>query len=174
MDFNLARSLEILERTPKVLDTLLRGLSPEWTQSSEAEGSWSPFDVMGHLVHGEQNDWPERLRITMGKTEDNKYRAFDREAQFRESQEKTIYQLLDEFLSAREENLKLIYSLEINDSDLDRTAIHPVFGSVTLRQLLATWTAHDLAHTLQITRVMARQYRDAVGPWAANLSVMKY
>jgi hypothetical protein len=173
MEFNLEHSLQILDRTPTVLRELLSGLDEQWIMNNEGPDTWSPYDVLGHLVHGEQTDWTLRLNIMMSDAEDKRFQPFDRFAQFENSKGKSMEQLLDEFEVARERNMKLLRSFNIQKRDLQRTGIHPKFGTVTLRQLLSTWTAHDLAHILQISRVMANLYKEEVGPWAEYLSVMK-
>lgn len=172
MDFDLGRSLEILDRTPRVLRVLLSNLSDDWILNNEGGETWSPFDVMGHLVHGEKTDWPARVKKIVVEGEDPHFEKFDRFAQFNESKGKTLNDLLDEFEELRKKNLELLRSFRITDEMLGRTGIHPAFGTVTLRQLLSTWVAHDLGHTGQIVRVMARQYAAEVGPWKEYLSVM--
>jgi len=168
----LEECLQVLDRTPATLNALLRDLPQVWTGASEGPGTWSPYDVLGHLIHGEQTDWFPRLKIILQHGPAKTFDPYDREAQFRVSEIKSVNQLLDEFISLRQENLSQLRSLNLQPDDLNRTGTHPVFGSVTLHQLLATWAAHDLAHILQISRVMAKRYRQEVGPWAQYLSVM--
>lgn len=172
MQFNLQKSIPILERTPSVIRLLLSGLDDEWTANNEGPETWSPYDVVGHLVHGEHNDWITRIKITMNN-DGGKYVPFNRTAMFEESKGKSLAQLLDEFETARKHNLQELEQLNITENDLDKTAVHPSFGIVTLRQLLSTWVAHDLSHIVQICRTMAKQYKDEVGPWKEYLSVMK-
>lgn len=170
----LAESLAVLERTPAVLNTLLRGLPAAWTDAvTEGVGTWSPYVVIGHLIHGEKADWIPRLQTILEHGRSKAFEPFDREAQFRDSEGKSLETLLDEFTMLRQQSLQQLRSHDLLPEHLDLQGTHPAFGPVTLRQLLATWTAHDLAHLVQIPRVMARRYRDEVGPWAAYLSVMK-
>lgn len=172
MEFDLASGTTILQRTPATLRALLGGLGPEWTAATEGPGTWSPYDVLGHLIHGERADWIPRAQIILAQGSDRRFEPYDRLAQFRESQGKSLAQLLDEFAALRAGNLATLSGWSLTDDRLALTGEHPEFGTVTLRQLLATWVAHDLGHLVQVARVMARQYRDAVGPWSAYLSVM--
>lgn len=172
MDFNLEKSLQLLERTPAVLKLLLNGLDDDWTKNNEGGDTWSPFDVVGHLLHGEITDWIPRLEKILADEGDKNFVPFDRFAQFKESEGKTLAQLLDEFAAARARNLAILKSKDITVADYQKTGVHPVFGDVTLVQLLSTWTVHDLSHINQITRVMAKQYRTATGPWIEYLSVL--
>ncbi len=169
--FTLERGLEILERTPAVVRVWLDGLSPAWIRANEGPDTWSPYDVMGHLIHGERTDWMTRAEIILhgGGT----FAVFDRFAQFRESEGKTLAQLLDEFESARGENVARLRSLALTEADLDKTGTHPKFGTVTLRQLLSTWVAHDFDHLMQISRVMGKQLKDDIGPWIEYLRVAR-
>lgn len=169
----LAESIAVLKRTPATLDALLRDLPEPWTSATEGPNTWSPYIVLGHLIHGEHADWIPRLRIILDHGTARPFDPFDREAQFRESAGKSLPALLDEFAELRRENLATLQSLNLRDEQLDLQGTHPAFGPVTARQLLATWTAHDLAHILQITRVMAKRYKQEVGPWAQYLSVMQ-
>lgn len=173
MDFDLERGTEILERTPPVLSTWLEGMPPEWLDSDEGPGTWSPRIVVGHLVHGERTDWISRARLIVEQAADRRFRPFDRFAQFRESPDRPIADLLVEFATLRTANLAVLRGWRLTEEQLGWRGIHPEFGEVTLRQLLATWVAHDLGHLTQIARTMARQYREAIGPWRAYLSVMR-
>ena len=173
MQYSFEKSIQILERTPRVLKTLLSGLDDAWTMQNEGENTWSAYDVMGHLIHGETTDWIQRLEIILDTNSDHKFKPFDRFAQFEESKGKTLDQLLDEFEKRRMQNLEKFKSLNLNESHLDMPGIHPAFGNVTMRQLLATWVAHDLGHTGQIVRVMAKQYKEEVGPWVEYLRILK-
>ncbi|MGE0444689.1 MAG: DinB family protein [Vicinamibacterales bacterium] len=173
MEFDLASGIAVLERTPRVLRELLDGLPDCWTNATEGPDTWSPYTVVGHLIHGERTDWIPRARIILGDQADRRFTPYDRFAQFRESEGKSLAQLLDEFEDLRGENVDVLQGWELSAADLARTGEHPEFGSVTLRQLLATWVAHDLGHIVQTARVMAKQYRDAIGPWRAYLSVME-
>lgn len=172
MDFDLTRAVAVLERTPRTLREMLAGLPAEWTGANEGPETWSPYDVVGHLVHGERADWTTRARIILEQGENRRFEPFDRFAQFRESQGKTLEDLLDEFEQLRAESLETLAGWKVTEDHLALEGEHPAFGPVTLRQLLSTWTAHDLSHIAQIARVMAKQYRDAVGPWRAYLPVM--
>jgi len=173
MEFSLGESIELLSRTPHVLRCLLQGLPQNWTEPSEGEGTWSPFDVLGHLIHGERTDWVPRARIILEDGPKRPFEPFDRFAQERESQGKTLGDLLDEFSNLRSENIKALEQLGITEQDLERTGLHPDLGIVTLRQLISTWTTHDLAHLHQITRTMAKQLKEEVGPWRKYLSVLQ-
>ena len=172
MQFTLGDSLPILERTPAVLRQMLIGIPDTWIHATEGPDTWSPYIVVGHLVHGDRTDWIPRARIILQQGENRRFQPFDRFAQFHESEGKSLTQLLDEFAQLREAGLHELRSWNLTDAELALEGEHPEFGPVTLRQLLSTWTAHDLGHILQISRVMARQYREAVGPWAKYLSVM--
>ena len=162
----------ILARTPATLDALLRGLPDGWIRANEGGETWSPFDVIGHLIHGEQTDWLPRARIILEHGDARPFDKFDRFAQFRGLQGRPLSELLDEFAARRAENLRQLATLALTDADLDRPGLHPELGPVTMRQLLATWVAHDLDHLVQIARVLARQYSDEVGPWRAYLRII--
>jgi len=167
------RCVEILERTPRVVRALLAGLPAEWTRGTEGPETWSPYDVVGHLVHGERTDWIARAEIILGPGPDRRFRPFDRTAQFRESAGRPLDALLDEFDAARRASLTRLREMAPTEADLDRSGIHPAFGPVTLRQLLAAWVAHDLDHLVQISRVMARQVTAEAGPWREYLRVLR-
>jgi hypothetical protein len=170
--FHLADGIAILERTPRVLHALLDELPPVWTQATEGPDTWSPFDIVGHLVHGERTDWIPRAEIILAQGAHRRFAVFDRLAQFRESEGKSLAILLAEFAQLRADNLAKLQSWQLSDAQLGLEGEHPAFGTVTLRQLLATWVAHDLGHLAQSARVMAKQYREAVGPWRAYLTIM--
>ena len=170
--FLMEEGIAILSRTPSTLDALLRGLPDGWIAANEGGETWSPFDVIGHLIHGERTDWIPRVKIVLEHGESRAFDRFDRLAQFAESDGRTLAGLLDEFATLREANLRELASLQLTDADLDRRGRHPQLGVVTIRQLLATWVAHDLDHVMQISRVLARQYSDEVGPWRAYLRVI--
>jgi len=172
MQHNLEDTISFLGRTPVVLDALLRGLPETWTLRNEGEKTWSAFDIVGHLIHGERTDWMPRTKMILQFGESKTFEPFDRLAQERESQGKSLARLLDEFTRLRSENLNELRALNLKPEDLSRHGRHPALGAVTLSQLLATWAAHDLTHLHQISRVMAHQYREAVGPWVAYLGVM--
>ena len=170
--FALADAVAILARTPATLDALLRGLPDDWIAANEGGDTWSAFDVIGHLIHGERTDWLPRARIILEHGEGRTFDTFDRLAQFSESQGRTLASLLDEFATLRRQSLRELEALHLTGTELDRRGRHPAFGVVTLRQLLATWVAHDLDHVMQISRVLARQYSDEVGPWQAYLRII--
>jgi len=165
--------MALLAGTPATLNALLRDLPETWTQRSEGENTWSAFDIVGHLIHGERTDWMPRAKQILQYGESKAFEPFDRLAQERESQGKTLPQLLDEFSRVRAENLQELRALNLQERDLARRGLHPALGVVTLSQLLATWAAHDLTHLHQLSRVMAHQYREAVGPWSAFLGVLR-
>lgn len=170
---NLNDTIALLTRTPAALDALLRDLPDSWALQNEGEKTWSAFDVIGHLIHGELTDWMPRARMILESGESNTFEPFDRVAQERESQGKSLKQLLDEFRRLRSRNLDELRGLNLGEKDLERRGRHPALGVVTLSQLLATWAAHDLTHLHQISRIMAHQYREAVGPWSRYLGVMQ-
>src|SRR5258708_4809373 len=177
-EFSLAEAIAVLTRTPATLNALLRGLPGIWVcgnegRSNEANDTWSAFDIVGHLIVGERTDWMPRARIILKHGEARPFDPFDRFAQVKESQGKSLEQLLDEFARLRKENLAALEALNLQPQDLTRRGSHPELGVVTLAELLATWAVHDLTHVHQLSRVMAHQYRDAVGPWSAYLGVLK-
>jgi DinB superfamily len=165
-------AVAILSRTPATLDALLRGVPEGWIAAHEGGETWSPYDVIGHLIHGERTDWLPRVRIILEHGEARPFDKFDRFAQFAASAGRPLASLLDEFARLRTENLRALAALQLTGGDLDRRGRHPELGTVTLRQLLATWVAHDLDHITQIARVLARQYSDEVGPWRAYLRII--
>jgi len=172
MDFELAAGVPVLERTPHALRAMLEGLPQAWTDATEGPETWSPYIVLGHLIHGERTDWIPRAQIILAQGVDRRFTPYDRFAQFTESRGKSLSSLLNEFAMLRAENLATLAGWQLTDAQLSLEGEHPEFGPVTLRQLLATWVAHDLGHLVQVTRVMAKQYREAVGPWRAYLSVL--
>ncbi len=171
-NFNLNQSIEILERTPQVLDHLLSGLSDEWIFTNEGADTWSPYDIVGHLIHGEKTDWMTRLEIILSDSENRTFAPFDRFAQFEDSKGKSLAELLSTFKTLRMENLVRLKALNLSSDLNDQQGIHPAFGSVTLSELLSTWVVHDLNHINQITRVLAHRYQSDVGPWKAYLKVL--
>jgi hypothetical protein len=172
MDFDLREGIAILERTPDVLDALLTDLPDTWTTPNEGADTWSPFDVVGHLIDGELTDWMARLHIILTQRSDRRFEPFDRFRHLTRNKDRALSELLREFRHLRDKNLRELRSLNLSARQLQLTGEHPAFGTVTLAQLLSTWVAHDLGHIAQITRVMAKQYREAVGPWEAYLPVM--
>lgn len=173
MEHNLSDTIALLARTPAALNALLRDLPESWTLRNEGGDTFNAFDVVGHLIHGERTDWMPRARRILEFGETRAFDPFDRFAQARESEGKSLPQLLDEFALLRSDNLDELRALNLQPADLARRGRHPSLGVVTLSQLLATWAAHDLTHLHQLSRIMAHQYRDAVGPWTAFLGVMK-
>jgi len=165
--------LEILERTPAVLKAELGGLSDFWIRGDEGPGSWTPFDVVGHLIHGEETGWIPRARIILEFGESRPFDPFDRTAMLERSKGQSLDDLLARFERLRGENLTELRSRNLSVEDMNRSGTHPDLGRVTLGQLLATWAAHDLTHLAQIARVMSRQYRNAVGPWKAYLPLLQ-
>ena len=172
MRFDLAMALPVLERTPRVLRELLDGLPQEWIQATEGPDTWSPFDVVGHLIHGERTDWLPRTEIIVREGESRPFPPFDRVAMFEASRGRSLAELLTTFAELRAANLERLRALALREEDLRRRGRHPELGSVTLDQHLATWVAHDLSHIGQIVRVMGRQYAEAVGPWRAYLPML--
>jgi DinB superfamily len=172
MDFDLTAGIAVLERTPRTLTAMLSGLAPDWTDATEGPDTWSPYVIVGHLIHGERTDWIPRAQIILAQGTNRKFTPYDRFAQFRESQGKSLGDLLEEFARLRADNLTTLAGWRLTDAELALEGEHPEFGAVTLRQLLSTWVAHDLGHVAQTARVMAKQYRDAVGPWRAYLPVL--
>ena len=172
MQHNLSHTISLLSRTPAALNAFLRDLPEAWTFCNEGANTWSAFDIVGHLIHGERTDWMPRARMILQFGETQAFVPFDRWAQEKESQGKSLPQLLDEFDRLRSENLEKLRAMNLQPADLERRGRHPALGLVNLSQLLATWVGHDLTHLHQISRVMARQYREAVGPWSAYLGVL--
>ncbi|GAO44516.1 DinB family protein [Flavihumibacter petaseus] len=173
MKFDLNQSYPILERTPLVLQTLLQGLDSTWTHQHEGPDTWSPFDVVGHLIVCEKTDFITRTHIILSDEAERKFPPLDMTAQFTESIGKTMDQLLSEFASLRREKLQELMALQLQPATLQRTGAHQVLGEVSLSQLLATWVAHDMVHLAQIARVMAKQYREAIGPFLSYMRVMQ-
>jgi len=172
MEHNLEQTILLLSRTPEALNGLLRDLPESWTMGNEGENSWSAFDIVGHLIFGERTDWMPRAKMILQFQESKTFEPFDRLGQVRESQGKSLGQLLDEFAGLRAENLRELRALNLQPTSLALRGRHPSLGVVTLSQLLATWAVHDLTHLHQISRVMAHQYRHAVGPWSQYLGVL--
>jgi hypothetical protein len=173
MEHNLQQTIALLTRTPAALNALLRDLPEVWTSQNEGMNTWSVFDTIGHLIHGERTDWMPRARMVLQFGETQTFEPFDRRGHERESQDKSMDQLLDEFASLRSKNLDELRALNLRREDLEMSGNHPALGTVTLSQLLATWAVHDLTHLHQISRVMAHQYRKAAGPWSNYLGVLQ-
>ena len=174
MKYSLERSYEILDRTPAVLQTLLAGLPDDWVMPNEGPETFSPYDVIGHLVHGEKTDWVVRTKMILEFGNTQTFEKYDRFAQYEESKGKSLQQILDEFAAIRKENMIWFKSLNLTEDDLNRKGMHPVLGDVTLRNLLATWVVHDLTHIAQITRVMAKQYKTEMGPWPEFFRILNF
>jgi len=172
MEFDLESAREVLRRTPAVLAALVRELPEPWVRQNEGRGTWSVFDVVGHLIHGERTDWIPRARIILQHGAERAFEPFDRTAQFQASGDKSLNQLLDEFGALRADNLAALDGFRLGPKELALEGRHPELGLVTLRQLLSTWVAHDLDHLVQISRVMAAGYSDEVGPWRGYLRVL--
>jgi hypothetical protein len=172
MPHHLENTMSLLRRTPAALNALLRDLPETWTLRGEGDKTWTAFDVVGHLIHAERADWIPRAKIILQHGDSQPFAPFDRLGHEREIRGKSLGELLDEFARVRSENLSELRALDIQPEDLDRPGRHPALGSVTLSQLLATWAAHDLTHLHQISRIMAYQYREAVGPFSAYLGVL--
>jgi len=171
MTLELEDAIAVLERTPAALDALLRDLPESWTHQNEGPNTWSAYDIVGHLVHGECTDWIPRVRRILEHGETRAFEPFDRFAQMR-NREAPLAERLDEFARLRRETIAALRTLKLREEDLNRAGTHPALGRVTLRQLLATWVAHDLNHLHQLARVLARQYAVEVGPWEQYLGVM--
>ena len=172
MEFELAPAIEILKRTPATLNSLLRNLPEPWLVRNEGPETWSPYDVIGHLIHGEETDWIPRAKIILEHGETRAFEPFNRVAMFEESRAKSITELLDTFAQLRAESLGELQAMNLTADLLNKRGRHPELGVVTLRQLLSTWVVHDLGHIRQVVRVMSKQYREAVGPWTAYLSIL--
>jgi uncharacterized damage-inducible protein DinB len=173
VNFTLSDALPVLRCSPAVLRAWLWDLPDTWTTPNEGPDTWSPYDIVGHLIHGERTDWIPRLELLLAHGESRPFTPFDRFAQLQESRGKSLHQLLDTFAELRAANVDRLESLRLEPADLDRRGRHPELGVVTLGQLLATWVAHDLNHLGQIARVMAKQYTEAVGPWLAYLPLLE-
>lgn len=170
--FELTEAIQVLETTPSVLSVLLSNLPDEWVDADEGPETWSPFDIVGHLIHGEKTDWVPRMRMILDDDASDPFPAFDRTAQFEESKGKSLSMLLEEFEQRRKENVAYLKRQTLTDADLAKTGIHPDLGEVTLQQLLSTWVVHDLSHLRQVARVLAKQYKGEIGPWEAYLPVV--
>ena len=172
MNHDLSQTVALLDRTPAALNALLRDLPEAWTLQNEGEKTWTPFDVVGHLIHGERTDWMPRAKMILQFGETQAFVPFDRWAQEKDSQGQSLGQLLDEFVRLRSQNLHELRAWNLHPEDLSRRGRHPALGAVTLSQLLATWAVHDLTHIHQISRILAYQYRETVGPWEKYLGVL--
>lgn len=173
MEQDLQQTMSLLTRTPAALNALLRDLPDAWTMRNEGDNYWSAFEVVGHLIHGDRTDWMTRAKIILQLGQSQPFPPFDRLGHIRESEGKSLNQLLDEFAHVRSDSLRQLRELNLQPKDLELRGQHPALGTVTLSQLLAAWAVHDLTHLHQISRIMAHQYRDAVGPWSAYLGVLQ-
>jgi len=173
MQFKLAETTQLLGRTPATLTALVGGMPESWLKCTEGAGTWSAYDVVGHLIHGEMTDWIPRARMILEHGESKAFEPFDRVAMFRDDQTRPINALLDQFAFMRGENIAILNNLKLTDNDLARRGTHPELGTVTLGQLLSTWVVHDMTHVAQVARVSAKQYCHEVGPWKEYLSIRK-
>lgn len=174
MKYKINEAVKILERTPVIIKTLLQDLDEEWIMNNEGPETFSPFDVVGHLLHGEKTDWTERIKLILEYGNTKPFVPYDRFAQYEESKGKSLGQLLKEFETIRNENINWLLSLKLSEDDLAKTGTHPALGEVTLKYLLATWAVHDLTHIAQITRVMAKQYKEEMGPWPQFFRILDF
>lgn len=174
MKYSFERSLEILDRTPAVMNALLSGIGDDWIMPNEGPDTFSPYDVIGHLVHGEKTDWTARTKRILEFGDTKTFEIYDRFAQYTESKGKSMQQLLDEFAALRKENMIWFRSLNLTEDDLNRKGMHPRLGPVILKNLLATWVVHDLTHIAQVTRVMAKQYKEEMGPWPEFFRILSF
>lgn len=172
MEFNKQRAIEVLERTPKVVRNMLEGISQEWLNANEGENTWSPKEIIAHLILGEKTDWIPRTQLILSDEPDKRFKPFDMTSHLEYSKRFSISELLNEFTSLRVKNLDIFKSLVLNNENLNKTGIHVEFGEVTLRQHLSTWVTHDLGHIAQIARVMAKQHKNEVGPWTGYISIL--
>jgi hypothetical protein len=173
MTHHVDETTALLARTPAALNALLRDLPDGWTSTTEGDGTWSAFDIVAHLIHAERADWIPRARIILESGERRTFDPFERGGHVRESEGRSLPQLLDEFARVRSDNLEQLRAMNLQPEDLERRGSHPALGAVTLSALLATWVVHDLTHLHQISRVLAHRYRDTVGPWSAYLGVLQ-
>ena len=173
MKFQIEQAVEILAQTPATIKSLLGNLSDDWTKTEANVEDWSPFDVVGHLIHGEETDWIPRARIILARGENSTFEAFDRFAQFEKSEGKTLRELIETFAALRKQNLDALREMNLTEEKLKLEGIHPELGAVTLEQLIATWTVHDLAHIKQIVTNLARKYAENVGAWKQYLSILQ-
>ena len=172
MRYEVDSAMDVLRRTPGTLRALLAGIGDGWARSNEGSDTFSPFDVVGHLIDGEETDWIARARIILGRGPDPRFEPYDRFRHYVRNRGRSLESLLDEFARLRTDNLDLLASWKLGEAELDLRGTHPSLGPVTLRQLLATWVVHDLGHLAQVARVMAKQYRGEVGPWVQYLPVL--
>jgi hypothetical protein len=174
MKYQQQEACNILERTPLILRSLLAGLANDLIMNNEGADTFSPYDVVGHLIHGEKTDWVVRAKIILEHGVTKPFDPYDRFAQYEESKGKNLDQLLDEFEKIRKENVAWLQSIQLTEDDLERKGAHPVLGEVTLRNLLSTWVVHDLTHIAQVTRVMSKQYIEEMGPWPQFFRILQF
>ena len=172
MNFELNKSIELLKRAPVTYKNMFYGLNEDWVYANEGESTWSAYDIIGHLIHGEKTDWIPRSRIILSDQEDKTFVPFDRFAQKELSKGKTMEELIDEFTTLRKANIEELESWNLTEEDLSKTGMHPELGTVTLRQLIAMWTIHDVTHIHQVSRVMVKHYKDDIGPWVAYSGIL--
>ena len=172
MKYSVDKALEILRQTPKTLNSFLSNLSDDWIFSNEGDDSWSAYDILGHLIHGEKTDWIARMNIILSPNGNKTFESYDRFAQFEASKGKTFSELLMEFSELRIINLSYLESLQLSEAQMNLKGIHPELGEVTLSELLSCWVTHDLGHIAQIARVMAKQYKNEIGPWVAYIPIL--
>ena len=172
MKFDIDKSIDILNRTPYVLEAMLEDLSSEWLHNNEGGDSWSPYTILGHLIHGEKTDWIPRARVILSGEDNKPFIPFDRFAQLEKDQDVPIAELLLEFRDLRSKNIEELKAMNLNEDKLSMTGVHPELGEVQLKELISTWTVHDLGHISQISRVMASQYSSEVGPWSQYLTIL--
>ena len=174
MNFEMNSAFEILSRTPAVLNTLLGGLNADWLINNEGPDTFSPYDVVGHLIHGEKTNWAVRAKMILEYGATKTFIPWDRFAQYEESRGRSLNELLDDFGLLRKDNVDWLMGLKLTTEDLDKKGMHPKLGTVTLRNLLSTWVAHDLTHIAQIARVMAKQYKSEMGPWPEFFRILNF
>lgn len=172
-EYSLEKSWQVLDRTPAVLRSLLSGIDDEWTMNNEGPDTFSPYDVVGHLIHSEKTNWPDRVRMIREQGTTTTFNPFDRFAMYNDSKGKSLDQLLNDFETLRKANMQWVKSLNLTGQDLVKKGTHPQFGEVTLKQLLSAMVVHDLSHISQVVRVMVRQYKEEVGPWAEFFRLLK-
>jgi hypothetical protein len=174
MKFETEKAYPVLDRTPAVIYSLLQGLDEQWIINNEGPETFSPFDVVGHLIHGEKTDWPNRIQLILEQGTSSPFIPYDRFAMYRESEGKTLDQLLKNFEALRKKNMEWMRSLNLSEQDLIKRGVHPNLGEVTMSQLISAWVVHDLTHIAQISRVMAKQYKEAIGPWVEFFRVLNF
>ncbi|MGI8383980.1 DinB family protein [Robertmurraya sp. P23] len=173
MKFTLEEAIEVLEKTPYTLETLLVGLSEGWVECHEGEGTWNAAEVIDHLIDGEKMNWIPRLQMILEDGESKPFPPFDRFAHLEQKSEQSLKEKFTEYKRLREQNIKKLIELVDPEEHLELTGIHPAFGVVKVRELISTWVVHDLTHMAQIVRVMAKRYQTDVGPWKEYLGILR-